>query len=887
MTDKDRSLMEGSCRVALSAFLHDMGKFAERAGLATTNSRLESHLHQYCPFHRDGGWFSHRHAAYTALVWDWVEKMFPELVGDDVFPFAAWNAPDVDDSVVNAAARHHKPETFLQWIVATADRVASGFERERFEQYNLAQERTSTGRNHYTARQITLFEQIRIEGKVPGEEHEFRWRYPLKPLSVASLFPVKAEGYEHDDKEKAKQEYRELWDGFMSALQKIPESHRGNWPLWLDHLDTLWGTFTHAIPSATAFGVRPEVSLYDHSRTTAALATALWRYHHDLRHDPQEAVAGMRDRTDWVNNKLLLILGDFFGIQDFIFTSGAETQRNSARLLRGRSFHVSLLTECAALKVLEALELPPTSQVINAAGKFLIVAPNTDVVRHRILEIQKDVDRWFLKYTWGQSGLGIVWEPAACNDFLQKGKEHDPPFRQLINRLFARMEDLKAQRLSLCSEGAPAPLFEGFLELFDRDKGVCVVDGCSPATEQMEKSDEKYVCALAADQIRIGKWLGRSSRVLVTCADPRHHTLSLDLFGYYISFTGAEEHTGRFGRLARDGQLRRAWDFSQPPGGEDEPLFSGYARREINAYVPRFGDRNALESSRYEGIDADAEWEPGAPKTFAHIARDDLWLDENDRWSGTDALMVLKGDVDNLGSIFEKGLERPSFAKWASLSRQVNAFFAIYLPWLCRERYSSTYTVFAGGDDFFLVGPWRSTIRLARAMREAFGHYVAGNPEIHFSSGLVMVGPGIPARQLGDLSEAALDEAKDREGKDAVSIFGESVSWREFDVLWHTFEEMDRIGEAYGLSTGYLYRLQELALMSENLKSKAARPENAIWRSWFSYRTWRMLERAKGIDDNERRRRMVELAKVLSSPIEQFGSRFQIPLFIHLYQQRH
>lgn len=45
-------------------------------------------------------------------------------------------------------------------------------------------------------------------------------------------------------------------------------------------------TYTHAIPSASAFVLHGKtnatiasVSLYDHSKSTAALATALWRYY--------------------------------------------------------------------------------------------------------------------------------------------------------------------------------------------------------------------------------------------------------------------------------------------------------------------------------------------------------------------------------------------------------------------------------------------------------------------------------------------------------------------------------------------------------------------------------------------------------------------------------
>ena len=109
-------LQEATCRIALAAYLHDLGKFAERARFETDKERIEIHEQMYCRRHEVGGrmWYSHKHAAYTAMAWDLIEDTFPELVGDEVFPFAGWNQPDVDDSIVNAAARHHKPETFLQ-----------------------------------------------------------------------------------------------------------------------------------------------------------------------------------------------------------------------------------------------------------------------------------------------------------------------------------------------------------------------------------------------------------------------------------------------------------------------------------------------------------------------------------------------------------------------------------------------------------------------------------------------------------------------------------------------------------------------------------------------------------------------------------------------------
>lgn len=77
---------------------------------------------------------------------------------------------------------------------------------------------------------------------------------------------------------------------------------------------------------------------------------------------------------------------------------------------------------------------------------------------------------------------------------------------------------------------------------------------------------------------------------------------------------------------------------------------------------------------------------PGAGKTFGHIACEDRQpRDERGGWQGQSALMTLKGDVDNLGLVFQKGLAEPTFAKMAALSRQMNAFFAVWLRPLCRK----------------------------------------------------------------------------------------------------------------------------------------------------------------------------------------------------------
>lgn len=441
---------------------------------------------------------------------------------------------------------------------------------------------------------------------------------------------------------------------------------------------------------------------------------------------------------------------------------------------------------------------------------------------------------------------------------------------------------------------APQPIFENFLTAFDPDKGACAVDGRSPATEPLEGT-ERHISRLAADQIAAGGWLASDDkeRLLITRAPIGHGALRVPIFGYHATFTGSEEASGRFGALARSGELRRAWDLSLPldPAA---PLWAGYARRAVNGHVPRFDEASVKEDWRYGGIEeGDDERRPGAVKTLNHLACEDRRLNERGRVVGVEALMTLKGDVDNLGLIFQRGLQNYSFAKMAALSRQMNAFFTIHLPALCRERFPNTYTVFAGGDDFFLIGPWQQTLMLARQMRTDFTRYVADNPELHFSAGLSMTKPGLPIRDLGALAEKTLEDAKavgpkeaPAKCKNAVTAFGQAVPWTRFEHLLVQAEALAAKTAELTLPTGYLYALLGYADMAGTINQH---PENVLWHSHFAYRTARLLERQhmKRMRPEQRRALHGELAQLIADQgICKHGADYRIALFTLLYQLR-
>ncbi|MDY4479621.1 MAG: type III-A CRISPR-associated protein Cas10/Csm1 [[Pasteurella] aerogenes] len=867
------ALLSASCRVAFAALVHDLGKFAERAKLPISQDALDSHKTLYCPFNQDGGYHSHVHAAYTGYSIDQVETYLPPLIDGELYPFSSRQQSkdnSITNSLINAAAAHHKPDTFLQWVIATADRVASGFEREKFEKYNK-----SEAKNHYRARLLTLFEQIKISESVEElDDDSLAFRYPLAPMSVQTIFPVHRQQAETDNDEAAQKAYLKLWEQFVQGLATIPASHRQNWDLWLDHFDTAYQCFTGCIPSATAFGVKPEVSLYDHSKTTAALATALWRWHEENQLTGQDQAVKLADRsTSWNEQKFLLIQGDFFGIQDFIFSGGSDSNKQAAKLLRGRSFQVSLFTELAALKLLQACELPSTSQIINAAGKFLIVAPNTAKIKATVTQVQNELNQWFVENTYGLVGLGLATKEACCNDFI------GDKFKALTKELFEQLEETKLQRLDFTDSTSS-------VQDVTYPYGVCRLNRYFPAETEYRQGDKNSgLSRISKDQITIGEQLAKKNRILI-CASAaeifkNHKTasLSLPIFGYNVIFTENEAETGKFGELVNTEQLYRCWDFSIPNSLE-QSVWNGYARRYINGYVAKFNLADEYTSDKYQNADL-TEIEIDKIKAFDFIACEDRQFN-GEKYEGSAALMTLKGDVDNLGTIFQKGLSTPTFAKMAALSRQMNQFFSLWLPTYCQQHSPNMYTVFAGGDDFFLIGPWHSTQKVAHKMQQEFARYVAENTDIHFSAGMVMSKVGLPVPRLGDLAEEALEKSKGIDaGKNAVTIFNKTVKWHDWQQLCDLENEIHRLANEYNISTSYLYSLIRLCEQANDTNHI----ENTIWRSRFHYRTARYVIDKLG--QEKRNKALNEIAISLGdNGIAKHKINFAIPLTNYFYQKR-
>lgn len=834
-------------KIALAALLHDIGKFSERAGVEIPREYRERNQGIYQPKYKVH--YTHNHALHTAFFFDKFNKYIPE-------EFTAHCSANV--SLINLAAKHHLPDSPEQIIISEADRLSSGIERKEFE------ETDSHVRKSSEIPLFPIFEDISISDKWKENKPEnFRFSYPLKEISPLNIFPQKKQNY-------SVQEYAEHWKKFSELFKNLPDK---KFPLlWLEHLDCLLFAFTTMIPSATVGrtgeGLReiiPDISLYDHGRLTSAFATALYLYHRETGTLNESSIKNKEDK------KFLLIEGNFYGIQDFIFSQGGSTSKNAAKLLRGRSFYVSLLSELACDLILERLGLPFTSVVINAAGKFKIIAQNTEKALKALKEAEDEINDWLIKHFFGEVSIGISKVTAGYNDFIETEK-----VSALLKEIGRLSEERKYKKIDLNKHGGALSFY---LDSFS--DGVCPLCDKRPAKKENKIKDESY-CHICYDQIKIGEHLVKKDIIAITKHDAMlKEKLRVPIFNkYQISFD----------EVSHD-KILHYWDINSLWKGKPREKFLSV--KLINGYVPRFTeDTETLfafgESNQKEALE---ELQPGSILSFEHLSK--IALQKSDKgFLGVDALGVFKADVDNLGTIFLKGLrpEKRTFSRYTALSRQLNLFFTLYIPYLCKTEFKNIYTLFAGGDDLFLIGPWSEILSFARTVSKKFHEYSCENSSITLSAGVFITKAETPVLTMAEKSEQALEKAKS-EGKNKITIFNRAVEWSKLEDLENIKNELTSWLDEELITNAFLYKLNEIMHMAEEEKEilnerviKLTRLNPLTWRSKLYYFTIRNVAKKKSKEER------IELAekflKKLVQWLEDHRGDFRIPLWQVIYSRR-
>ncbi len=870
-------------KMATAAFMHDIGKFADKGVLDVTDQYINDNAGLYLPF-RDGR-HSHYHSVYTAAFIELMQDVLPPE-----FNTGDWG---VGDAFINLAAGHHKPETPMQWAIAVADRVSSGWDRDTFD---MPGAHHVSVKDYKKTRLLPVFEQLAAYGEDErNNSEEYCYRYPLKALTPKNVFPVLKQEIEPKDSKNAENEYRELYEVFTSGLKRLKHKN-SDISLWFEHFDSLMMACTSAMPAARVGNVVPDVSLYDHSRVTAALATAIYLYHATSDSMREEAIKNYDDR------KFLIVNGDLQGIQNFIFGRFGDTARYRSKILRGRSFAVSLLTELAADMLCREIGLPFSSVLLNAAGKFTIIAPNIAETRQSMESVQDKINDWLVKISLGETVISFSAIEAACVDFVSGH------FTDLWDNIVQAMVEKKFESINLKQYGgALTDYLERFVSESDHPP-LCPVCGRRPAVKKARASvyvkEVQSICSLCRDHVFIGANLVRESRMVVTAADTdiggKEERLIEPIFDkYQLTFLKEGLEGDPVEELVKQGRIYKYWDLG---GDFEKSIHSDVTVKPISGYVPRYGAQDEMDERIFTRLKSDEDKQTlsrqiksGDPKTLNDIAGMALNPEKSGNgFKGVEALGVLKADVDNLGLLLGCGLkqERFTLSRLATISRQLNNYFTVYLPdFLKTEKdFQDVYTVFAGGDDLFLIGPWNRIIDLAREIQKSFSAYVCHNPQIHLSAGISLHKPHSPIDTMAVAADSALEVSKSK-GRNRLTLFSETAEWEavaELVSVRHTFE--DWLDKGW-ISNVLFYRFNEFIRMAAREKQVLERTEISLnelactkWRSMLVYATERNV--ANNIKGDERKKVVGTVTQTITGWLDEYEGKLKIPVWSIMYNRR-
>lgn len=730
--------------LVLASIVHDVGKFAQRAGAPSSKDMEDT----YCPQSAHGG--THRHVLHTDYF---VEKELPlprDLEGKRSL-------------LARIASAHHKPDeaSRMEKCLQQGDWLASGHDRIPGD---------SEG-GYKTARLESIFGRVRLRDEKSAQKPVELLRYGLTPLDDADdpIFPVPL-------KDAQKTSYADLYETFLQALRAIPldmgPSH------YLSSLMTVLERFAWCIPSST-YETRADISLYDHCYTTASIAQALY-----LGEKPVDKLQ---------DTGLLLFGGELSGIQNYIFGQGEQGDRGASKLLRARSFSLQMLTRSIWLTLIERCNLSSVARIMDAGGRFILLLPDTPKVREEADRLETEALNHVLK-----AFNGILRVTFARHGFRARDLAITS-FPDVYRTLNDKLERAKLRPLSPLLGESFTPVL-GIASSQYAQYGACPFCDLRPARGESGDEAGCDICSALIQQV---------GRRLPTA---RYALLTRDNSGFPL-----------FGRLnlrleeSVDKNAAKALDILSL---KDRTAFTAAP---VAGYVPRIS-RDDMARWKVSGQIVQTEdepWEEGAPKTFGMLASE-AKISEEKGFRSIACLAACKADVDNLGLLFGMGLEHGegnhfSLSRFAMLSRMMHHFFSSYLIRVMTEKFPDIYVVFAGGDDLFVLGPWSDVICFARLLHATFERFGGGNPDVTISAGVALAKPGVPMRVIKDLAEEELESSKgrgedkrtDAPAKNAVTLFGVTCPWKEFEIRLSLGEWLENLCLDGTLSQGFVRRLLE------------------------------------------------------------------------------
>lgn len=862
--------------VVLAALLHDIGKFLHRK---TSETYSTSH---------------HK----TSALFICNEKIIQKMKNDKLYDI---------NLLCFLVAFHHpvknaRQNIFFKEIEKRYQNNIHAFNLlkivKRADQYSCKERDIKTQEKRKGEKRKAPLDSIysRIDLGMANNEAHGAYRYHLTESAPNNCFPNEGIQQFSDD------ELTNQIEAFKDNLPDFSTLNKFSHVLisWMNYLEK----YLTLVPSDTRYD-HSDVSLYDHLRTSAAIAACLYKFHrHNLN----------RKTSFYMTKEFYFIGGDFSGIQNYIFEITNVGSGGAAKRLRARSAFVLMFCEATVHRILHELDLPLVCNLFSCGGKFLMIAPCTDEIEERLKAVKARIESEIHNTYFSRFTFLMHWRVIERYERDHRVYE----FYKCANEMFDSLEQEKFNKASFVLKDRDGKWNEN---LFKADRlyksynefGDCRICGKGPAVrpDSFSEPHEIIQCEICdrdknAIGMKIPNCLGfafgveengdkeKNSRITLFKGPPQ----------YYAELIKNRED------LKSENNYYLVYNF-----GEESNLAGNILSRHYTNHVPVDYKGNTLE--------------------FTEIAAFPKKANELSQGDEQGMLGILKADVDNLGLIFNKGFEkaaewekdipppdRKTISRFLTMSRMTDLFFSGWIQSAMEEEnhsatvkklksihgisghelwneylnsgtidFNKIYTVYSGGDDLVLIGPWETMIAFSVLLNSQFRKFTCNNPSITLSAGLTFVKPKFPVASGINQADTLLNKSKE-EGKNRITLFNTTVEWEQLPKLIDFFLFLDdKLGDDNSnINKSFLYRLLEYHNMALSYLNKDEKKiEGLKFIAALNYDIGRNIikrDKFNKIIKGSEELKKLNLLMDISENEKSLINNIKIPLFWTLYRNR-
>lgn len=672
----------------------------------------------------------------------------------------------------------------LCYIVYEADNIASAMDRRKDSERK--NESASSGFKKYTPLKNLFY-------IFNGEKSAFSFNYPLTNLNHGENFNFNYPTTEFT--ETNIDLYIQVLEKFSSKFKNLDLSVSpknttdSNNNILLELLEDLMCY----IPSSTNLAEIPDISLFIHSKITAAIASCMkiffdanFAYQNDYKKYCFNSSAAKKFREE---NVYLLVKGNFIGMQQFLYTIPTK---GALKSLRGRAFYLEILIKQFIDELLEKITLSHANILHCEGDSFYLLLPNTIETIESIRQLQENFNEWLLKNLNSNMYLAIGFSECSAMDLMHSDEQHsifdDVNSEANFNNYTRYNKEALTQLFS----------FDGKYNVLADNTRECSI--CHTSTKELfpydydkDYDDEDTIslaCPSCLGLYKLGELILTKNLLFIISDTKVIKTFeALPIFSYekdaYLFAIDNDCET--YDLFKKEHNILRLYGKNQSIDYIDSKYFSS------NLYIADYSAKNP----------------DGSIMTFDALAQAS---------SGIKRLGVLCLNVDDLEAAFISGFidknnsaENATFTRYANLSQNISYFFKSAINKICEGNlanlenifkpfhiFNSTsskrnvHIIYSAGNELILVGSWNETLETAIDIYTAFAQFTEN--KLTLSAGLAMFSARYPISKMIELTKTLLATAKNQPNKNSIALFG-------FDT--------EQLSENASLSCNHIYKWQD------------------------------------------------------------------------------